>query len=242
MTSIQAGGRTVDHVTRAVLFDFYGTLARAVSWGPRTEEVFSQHGITLAEGAWDLWGDMDVIDGFEHVEHSASRDAYVAWELHRLRERALACGVGPDDIEALVRDLHVARKTFTLEAYPEVAPVLEELRRRSVMVAVCSNWDWDLDRALSETGLDSLVDVAVTSARAGARKPHPRIYRYTLDLCAVDPANALFVGDSWGPDVEGPRTAGLRPVYVRRNDDRRQPPEGDAVISVPDLRPVLDLV
>lgn len=226
-------------MTRAALFDFYGTLARAVSWGPPVEETFARHGFTLDRGAWDRWAEMDALDGAQHAEHSASVEAYESWERSLLRERALACGVGPDDVDALVADLHVFTKTFTLEAYPEAPTVLEELRRRGVTVAVCSNWDWHLDRALAQCGLDTLVDVAVTSARAGARKPHPRIYRHTLERCGgVDPADALFVGDTWDADVEGPLAAGLRAVHLHRPDDRRPPP---APGSIPDLRPVVDL-
>src|SRR5436309_823923 len=82
-------------------------------------------------------------------------------------------------------------------------------------IAVCSNWDWHLDRAMAQAGLDGLVDVMVTSAQAGARKPHPRIFERTLEKCRVtDPAEVVFVGDSWGPDVEGPSAMGMRPVHV----------------------------
>jgi putative hydrolase of the HAD superfamily len=229
-----------------VLFDFYGTLARAVAWGPTVEEAFARRGFTLEAGAWDRWAEMDLVDGVEHAEHSASPEAYEAWERSLLRARALACGVGADDVDALVDDLHAFTKTFTLEAYPEASAVLGELRRRGVVVAVCSNWDWHLDRALAQSGLDGLVDVAVTSARAGARKPHPSIYHHTLQLCGgLDPADALFVGDTWEADVEGPRAAGLRPVHVLRPDDSRPTPApaGPAAVArVADLTPVPDLL
>ena len=153
-----------------------------------------------------------------HVEHSVSREAYRAWELERLRSRARACGVGDDELEALVADLYQATKTFTLAAYPEVPGVLAELRDRGLVVAVCSNWDWDLDKAMEQAGLTDAVDVVVTSARAGARKPHPRIFDHTLARCRLEPGEALFVGDTWVPDVEGPLAAGMRPVHVWRED------------------------
>lgn len=232
-------------VTRAVLFDFYGTLARAVTWGPPAEEAFARHGFTLERGTWDRWAEIDLLDGVEHVEHSASRETYTAWERSLLRQRALACGVGPDDVDALVDDLHAFAKTFVVEAYAEVAGVLTDIRARGVTVAVCSNWDWNLDRALAQAGLDGLVDVAVTSARAGARKPHPRIYHHTLQRCGVAAGEALFVGDTWAADVEGPLEVGLRPVHVQRPDDhRRPPPERDHanVLRVDDLRPLPDLL
>jgi putative hydrolase of the HAD superfamily len=230
-------------VTDAVLLDFYGTLARAVSWGPTREEVLSHHGFTIPVDVRRRWGDQH-IDGIEHLEESQSAAHYREWERERLRRMVVECGVGPDDSEALVDALYAATKSFALESYAEAPGVLAELRRRRVTVAVCSNWDWHLDRALAQAGLDGLVDVVVTSARAGARKPHPRIFRHTLERCGVEPTEALFAGDSWTPDVEGPLAAGMRAVHVWRpefTEERGEPPPlTDGVVRVEDLRGLID--
>jgi putative hydrolase of the HAD superfamily len=228
---------------RAVLFDFYGTLARAVSWGESHAQVFARRGLAFDPSTWSDGFVGEVSDGVEHLDHSRSRDHYLAWEHDRLRRRARACGVGDDDLEALVADLHTASKTYVLKAYDEVADVLTELRRRGVTVAVCSNWDWDIDRAVAAAGLDPLLDVVVTSAQAGARKPHARIFRHTLERCGVGVEEALFVGDSYFPDVEGPAAFGFRAVHVLRDDDDREaPPLPERAVRVDDLRGVLDLL
>ena len=229
---------------RAVLFDFYGTLARAVSWGDTHEQVFARHGLAFDRLAWGVQFVGDAADGLEHVEHSTSRDAYVSWERQRLARRARACGVGEDEIEALVADLYTAAKAYTLKAYDEVPDVLGALRDRGITVAICSNWDWDLERAVAQAGLEAMADVTVTSAQAGARKPHPRIFRHTLDRCGVGPEEALFVGDTFVPDVEGPTAFGVRAVHVVRADVEgdSSPPLPEGARRVPDLRPVLDLV
>ncbi|MGH9276551.1 MAG: HAD family hydrolase [Acidimicrobiales bacterium] len=224
---------------KAVLFDFYGTLARAVSWGPRVEDVLARRGLAIdpdARARWDAEGG----DGVDHLEHSVSRERYVAWEWTRLCRLIEGCGAPVADVTDVAADVYRAMKTFTLAAYEEVPGVLARLRQEGVTVAVCSNWDWDLDRALEGSGLADLVDVAVTSAQAGARKPHPHIYRVTLERCGVAPADAVFVGDTWYPDVEGPLAAGLRPIHVWRPEDGRPPPPAaDGVPRVADLRGVL---
>jgi putative hydrolase of the HAD superfamily len=230
-------------MTSAVFLDFYGTLAHATTWGPRFEDVVAARGFQIPA---DVSIHDDRIDGREHVEHSRSAEHYEAWERDRLRRFVTMCGVGTDDADLLVDDLYTATKAFELTAYPEVPGVLADLRGRGIIVAVCSNWDWHLDRAMASAGLDGLVDVMVTSARAGARKPHPRIFRYTLDACGVDAADTVFVGDSWGPDVEGPAALGMRAVHVWRPewDGEREPPPPvtDGVVRVPDLQGLLDLV
>ncbi|MCA1691693.1 MAG: HAD family hydrolase [Actinobacteria bacterium] len=239
----------------AVLFDFYGTLARAVSWGPTLEELLGRRGLVLDPEAHERW-QSDVADGVEHLEASADRERYVAWELDRIGRLLGECGAEPHDLDEVAAEMYAALKAFTVEAYEEVPEVLAELRRRGVMVVVCSNWDWDLDRALAQSGLEQHVDLAVTSAQAGARKPHPRIYEHTLELCRAasngcphgppEPQNLLFVGDTWGPDVQGPLAAGLRPVHVWRPGEPsaqgHPPPLPAGAHRVPDLRGVLDLL
>ena len=99
----------------------------------------------------------------------------------------------------------------TMRAYEETAAVLAELRARGLTLAICSNWDWDLEEAIAAAGLTGTVDVTVSSAWIGARKPHRRMYDAVLERTGVAPEDALFVGDTWSCDVEGPRAAGLRP-------------------------------
>ncbi len=232
-------------MARAVVFDFYGTLARAVSWGSPVDQVLAQRGHRLEQEAYRAW-QAEVFDGMDHLEHSATRDHYLAWERDRLRRLARGSGVDADDIEELAAELHVALGDFRLAAYDEAPAVLAELRQRGLTVAVCSNWGWDLDRALAMSGLDTAFDVVVTSAQVGVRKPHPRIFELTMQQCGLPPEEALFVGDTWYPDVEGSLAAGLRPVHVWRPDDEHVsglPPQvTPGVHRIDDLRGVLDLV
>lgn len=210
----------------AVLLDFYGTLAEAVTWGPSFEDVLAAHGFD-ARDASAHWRTATV-DGLDHREHSGSRDAYVAWERTRLVDFARGAGVPDQHLDAVVDELYQAAKTFELRVYPETHEVLENLRRAGVRLAVCSNWDWDLPDMLERLGLTDLFDAVVTSARAGARKPHPHIYRHTLSAVGAEPHEALFVGDSWEPDVAGPLALGLTAVHVARHEQGGLPdvPEG----------------
>ena len=208
--------------------------------------VLAEHGYELPDDVRERWWN-DGLDGIEHDEHSQSRDHYVAWQQQRLLAMLSETDVHPGEYEVIVEKMRAGNASRVMEAYEETADVLTELRSRGLRLAVCSNWDWDLDEAIAEVAIADLVDVVVSSAWVGARKPHPRIFEHTLAKAGIAPEDALFVGDTWGPDVVGPRAAGITPVYLRRDDhwpDTTAPPdwEAEGVVTAVDLRGLLDLV
>jgi putative hydrolase of the HAD superfamily len=230
---------------RPVVLDFFGTLARATA-SVGIEEILARHGHTIPEPLAEMWWSGD-LDGTEHVEQSRSREHYLAWQRERLIAMLHEADVHPGQHEAILADLQAGRAVRVLEAYDEVPEVLRELRDRGHFLAICSNWDWDLEPAVTETGLDGRFDVVISSAWAGARKPHPRIYRYLLDQTGLDAAEIVFVGDTWGPDVEGPLAAGMTPVYLERDGhwpDATRPAHasGLEIARVRDLRGLLPLL
>jgi putative hydrolase of the HAD superfamily len=228
----------------AILLDFYGTLARATQW-VSIDVVLAEHGVALPDDVRDRYWN-EGIDGIEHLEHSGSRDDYVAWQRRRLLGMLAETDVHPGEYEVILEKLREGNAARVLEAYPEAPEVLRELRDRGLRLAICSNWDWDLTEAVEEVELLDRVDVVVSSAWAGARKPHPRIFEHTLEKLGVEPAAGLFVGDTWGPDVVGPRAAGMTPVYLQREghwpDDTAPAILDTSITCSPDLTTLLDLV
>ena len=138
----------------ALLVDFYGTLARDVS--PfHIDTVMRERGYTLPDHLREIWWNGDV-DGIEHGDESLSREHYVAWQRGRLLSMLGEADVHPGEHEAIIAELQAGHAARALEPYPEAATVLGELRRRGVRVAICSNWDWDLEPAVTEAGLRGL--------------------------------------------------------------------------------------
>jgi putative hydrolase of the HAD superfamily len=230
---------------RAVIFDFYGTLAEANSRGPSWAELFRELGYELSvDAARRLWN--DGVDGIEHDQHSQSRDHYIAWQQERVRTIITESGVPEGDDDVLFARITQRLGAPDLHAYDESKRVLSELRARGLALAICSNWDWDLLEAIDSAGLTDTVDLVVSSAWVGARKPHPRMYAHTLERLDVNPADAIFVGDTWACDVRGPRAFGIEPVYLRRAHfgvDTTAPEDDDeSVTRASELTPLLDLV
>jgi putative hydrolase of the HAD superfamily len=203
-------------MTSAVLFDFYGTIATAESWPDTPDAVLARHGYSLPPDVRSMLA-RELSEGLDHHGHSSDRERYVEWDRQRLRCVIDACGVPPARATSIVEEVWRARRPAALRVYPEAGHAVASLRARGIAIGLCSNWDWDLDQDLERIGLGGSFDLVVSSARAGARKPHERIYRYALGLLGLPPNEVLFVGDTLLPDVEGPMRLGMRAAYLQRN-------------------------
>ena len=210
-----------------MIFDFYGTLAHWADADASYGSIFEAHGYSLEPSVADAY--FTSYDGVEHSEHSVDEESYEAWVRSRLRRLTREGGVPDEHAEAVVDALRQLDQG-AMVAYPEAAPTLAALRQAGLTVGVCSNWGWELNAYLDEVRLLDLIDASITSARAGSRKPHPDIYAKAADALGVEPADVLFVGDSWEPDVRGPRRQGMHAVHVWREDERRGSP-------APELQP-----
>jgi len=104
--------------------------------------------------------------------------------------------------------------TWTL--YPETEAVLSQLRVQGMELGIISNFDSRLFTILRGLGIDRLFDTVTISSLTQAAKPAPKIFQSALEKHAVDPEEALHIGDSVRDDLEGATRAGLMGVLLDR--------------------------
>jgi putative hydrolase of the HAD superfamily len=118
--------------------------------------------------------------------------------------------------------------------YPEVLPTLKELGGRGLELGIVSNFDSRLFAVLRGLGIAEYFDTITISSLAHAAKPSPKIFERALEQHAVEPAEAVHVGDSVRDDVEGAIKAGLRGVLLAR-EPKQAPPGIQTIHSLDEL-------
>ncbi|HRQ39397.1 MAG TPA: HAD family hydrolase [Chloroflexota bacterium] len=101
--------------------------------------------------------------------------------------------------------------------YPDAIPTLQALRQQGYKLGLITNAMqpmWMRDVELETYGLLPYLDARVTSGDTGYMKPHPAIYERVLNMLAVQPAQAVFVGDRPENDIAGANAAGLTSVLI----------------------------
>lgn len=106
--------------------------------------------------------------------------------------------------------------------FPDTAAALAELKRQGLELGIISNFDSRLFAVLRGLGIAEVFDTVTISSLTRAAKPAPKIFHRALEKHAVDPEEALHVGDSIRDDVEGARKAGLHAVLLDRQGTHRE--------------------
>ena len=232
-------------ITRAVLFDFGGTLYDYATL-QRTE---AEGLLELARSAGVAAEPAEILrayrDALRQVFHGYLPRRYY---LHRdlfgdaLRVMLERLGAAMDD--ALLLDRHRERqwaghqRDFALRN--GVHETLAALRADGLHVGMVSNIDEDQLAHL--VGLGQLArhfDSLLSSEAAQSCKPDPGIFAEALRRARCRPEEALFIGDTLLQDVAGANRAGMRSVLLWHRADR-EPPDGDprphhVIREIPDV-------
>lgn len=149
----------------------------------------------------------DIQDSINHIlgNHGLPQRTYeevrsfVGSGLRKLVERAVPKDTSPEDTEVLVSEFcayyadHCAIKTAP---YSGIIDVLKQLRAAGVKTAVSTNKPQASMEELVALHFNGLFDVAIGESPDRARKPAPDSVYATLDILALEKADAVYIGDS----------------------------------------------
>ena len=212
---------------RAVLFDVDFTLAKpGPLLGPDGYCLGgSRHGLELVAERYDDARAAATDDLVHHPELDHDEAVWIRFTEDVIRGMG---GVGTGVSALAIEIVRAWEHSTNFELYEDGPPVLRELRRHGLGIALVSNTSRDLARFVDTFSLD--VDAWISSGSHGKVKPSPSIFLAALEMLAVEPAEAVMVGDSLLDDVEGARSLGIRAFLLDR--PARVPP-GPGVL--PDL-------
>jgi putative hydrolase of the HAD superfamily len=209
-----------------VLFDAGDTLVTPrESFGAVYARVLGRLGVKL--GASDLeralracWADTNGALDPGTDRYASDRGGEAGYWL-RFVEGTLARTPGaPSDRAFAERALTPLREAFrdpgSWMVFPDVVPVLTELRDAGARLAVVSNWDSSLPALLDRLGLASWFDAIVVSHLEGVEKPRPALFLRAVERLDGTPGDALHVGDMPELDGAGATAAGIASVIVDR--------------------------
>jgi putative hydrolase of the HAD superfamily len=220
---------------QAVLFDVDFTLAKpGPDLGPEGyRRLGERFGLELDSARYDEARAAAIAELKRHPELDHDEEVWVLFTEQIIRGMG-GSGRTYDCAVAMTRAWEHAEH---FELFEDAIPVLEELRRYELKLALVSNTARDLDEFVGHHGLD--VDAVLSSRAHGKTKPHETIFRAMLERLDVEPVGAAMVGDSLEDDVEGARAVGMRAFLIDR--DGRHPDREDRLTDLYALPAALGL-
>jgi len=224
--------------TRAVVFDYFGTLTRTIiAMTTDTERDALGAALGVDPIAFeDQWRT-------SYAARSTGRTGDLAATL-----RAMAKAVGGDPTDAGVAEAVRLRRTAYLRAAqprPDAVDILRSLKADGLRLAVVSDCSDELVDLWPRLSVSAYVDTPVFSAVVGRRKPDPAMYGEACTGLAVEPAECVYVGDGGSGELTGAQAFGMRPVLLADDDwavGHRYDPDtwdGPVIHRLADVRTVL---
>ncbi len=128
----------------------------------------------------------------------------------------------------------------SLNAYPEVPGVLDDLKGSGARLAILSNGDPEMiDAAVHSAGFDGVFDAVLSAAQVGIFKPAMPVYKMASDFFNVAPSAISFQSSNrW--DIAGAHVFGFQTVWINRlnaPDEYPDMPAGRIIANLTGLVP-----
>ena len=146
----------------------------------------------------------------------AARREYIG---HALR----LCGIVDAQLARELVRTYSATRRRTLRLFPDAVPVLQALRGRYRLALLTNGPAGGQREKVEDLQLAPYFEHVIIAGEVGYAKPDPRIFQLLGARCRVQPAHALYVGNSPADDLVGAVRAGWSTAWINRLGARLAP-------------------
>ncbi len=137
----------------------------------------------------------------------------------RFRQSLYHVGVKDVALSLEIADYYVDNSPVKTTLFPGAIDVLSELNSRYEMHIITNGFEEIQDIKMTQSGLHPFFNAVITSEKAGAKKPHPAIFEYSLKLANATPEESLMIGDNQLVDIEGAQKIGMDGVFFNPEEE-----------------------
>jgi HAD superfamily hydrolase (TIGR01549 family) len=152
------------------------------------------------------------LDGPGTLEEFKIRFKLPASEFHR------ANGIPPDLLKEVDRKFRKCYRQYapSVGVFPEVNDVLQELKKRKMILAVASNIPTlFLREHLRKFKIDGYFDTVTGQEDCDEQKPSPKPILVTIEKLGAKPQESMYVGDMEEDIIAGKRANAMTAAIVR---------------------------
>ena len=156
----------------------------------------------------------------------------------RFRNTLLRFGVKHEELAVRMGREYLARCPQRTRLMPGTRELLDDLARDHHMHIITNGFEEVQRVKLANSGIADRFRVVLTSEKAGARKPDPRIFAKAMREAGARPEGCLMVGDHPHADMAGARGAGWDQAHFAAETEP-DPLATYRIMHMDELRPIL---
>ena len=216
--------------TKAIVFDAYGTLFDVNSAAEKCKEKIG--------GQWETFANYWRTTQLEYTWlRSLMKKHKDFWQI---TEDSLDKSMITFKIDKLMRN-ELLNLYKELSTFPEVKSVLEELKKKSIKLAILSNGTPSLlSNLVKNSNLENLFDDVFSIEEVKIYKPDPKVYDIPINKYKVKKEEITFLSaNTW--DVSGGGNYGYNAIWVNRSNNVFDKLDYTPKYEVKNLKELLDL-
>jgi len=195
---------------KAVIFDFGGTLdLDGIHWLNAFYILYEELSLLVNKPA--IKKVFYEVDG--HLEKLPDRQKLtlepMLWTHINLQFKLHGFNAPQKEKEMFEKFCSMVRQNFERNV-----PLLKELKSK-YKLGLVSNFYGNVAILCNEAGFAPFLDVIIDSDEVGLRKPDPEIFKLALSRLNVQPAEAVFVGDSFNRDIKPAKSIGMKTIWLK---------------------------
>lgn len=148
---------------------------------------------------WELY-----IDGKIKKAHLRTVRYQKTLEAFGIKNKRMAQQMGED---------YIKLSPLQKAVFPHTHEVLKYLQSKYTLHIITNGFEEVQTVKIRSSELGQYFENLITSEKAGALKPHRKIFDYSLKLAGTTPDESLMIGDEPEKDIQGAINVGMHAVY-----------------------------
>ena len=214
-----------DNMTKAILFDFWGTLVENGVWSP-IKQVKNILEIKLPFPEYVVRMEKAMMTSKFNNLKEAFENVCKEFNLE----------INNDKIDSLVG---MWNKSWMLaQPYQEIKEIITELRKKHQVILVSNTDCFSIKQVMEKFNLNELFDKVYLSCEIGMIKTDQNFFKHVLTDLNLTTDDATMVGDSIQSDIMAAKRMDMKAVLIDRRNTRDYHPK---IKSLNELSRVLEM-
>lgn len=148
-------------------------------------------------------------------------------------------GIDNHTLSVDIGNAYVTNSPYRTKLIPGTINLLEELNKVYTLHVITNGFEEVQHIKMNQSGLTKYFNQIITSEAAGAKKPSPLVFEYSMKKSNAKLEESVMIGDDLNTDISGAINFGMKSIYYNPNSVKHNYAPWKEVVSLVDIISIL---